>query len=267
MIASLPMYDLPEVRAATDGWWSGVARSLRRAGIPSVPEALTRDMAMDEVWRSEHLLLSQTCGYPLTHAYDGVLEPVATPAYAATGCEGARYCSLIVVRDDHPAGVLADLEGGVCAINARHSQSGYSALRAALSPLAGGREFFSQVLESGGHGNSMKMVGAGEADVCAVDCVTHALLERYQPELSAGTRVLTTTERAPGLPYVTRGGADRDLLNRLREGLRQAFDDPALEDVRAALLLDGMEVLGIDDYEPIVAMERSAEQAGYPDIR
>ncbi len=70
MFASLPMYDFPEVSAATDAWWSGVASALRRAGLDAVPEALTRDPDVD-VWNSQELLLSQTCGYTLTHALRG----------------------------------------------------------------------------------------------------------------------------------------------------------------------------------------------------
>ncbi len=89
MLASLPMYDLPEVTAATDAWWSGVASALQRAGVDAVPEALTRDPDVD-VWNSRELLLSQTCGYTLTHALAGVIELVATPVYSAGGCSGAK---------------------------------------------------------------------------------------------------------------------------------------------------------------------------------
>jgi hypothetical protein len=41
MIASLPMYDWPEVREATDAWWAGLARHLRDAGFEA-PDRLTR---------------------------------------------------------------------------------------------------------------------------------------------------------------------------------------------------------------------------------
>ena len=50
-IANLPMYDLPEIRHATDDWWSGLARAFRRAGISDVPDRLDRERAMPEVWR------------------------------------------------------------------------------------------------------------------------------------------------------------------------------------------------------------------------
>ena len=147
MLASLSMYDLAEVRAATDAWWRGLASALRRAGVESVPEVLTRG-ADGEVWQSPALLLAQTCGYPLTHALAGVVELVATPVYAAPGCRGAEYSSFIVVSEDNGAATLEELRGAVCTYNGRDSQSGYNALRAAIAPLAGGRAFFSRTFEA-----------------------------------------------------------------------------------------------------------------------
>ena len=262
MLASLPMYDLPEVSAATDAWWSGVASALQRAGLDAVPEALTRDPDVD-LWHSQEMILSQTCGYSLTHELAGAVELVATPAYSADGCSGADYSSLIVVSDDNPATGLEDLRGAVCAYSRPHSHSGYNALRAAVAPLAGGGAFFSRVVESGGHPVSIELVATGQADVCAVDCVTHALIAKCRPDALAGTRVIAATERAPGLPYVTRAGADDDHLSRLRDGLNEAFADPRLADVRGTLLLTGMQVLGYDAYRRIDAMEDSAHAAGY----
>lgn len=265
MLASLSMYDLAELRAVTDAWWQGIAAALRRAGIETVPDTLTRDAGLAE-WHSPALLLSQTCGYPLTHGLAGVVELVATPAYAANGCDGADYCSFIVVAEDNAAASLEDLRGGVCTYNGRDSQSGYNALRAAIAPLADGRGFFSRSFESGGHAISLQLVGSGKADVCAVDCVTHALLTRYRPAAVAGTRVLTVTQSAPGLPYVTRAGVDADRLRRLRDGLNEAFADTQLADVREALLLSGMQVLDPDAYRYIDEMENSARAAGYAEI-
>ena len=266
MLASLPMYDFPEVTAATDSWWRGVASALQRAGLDAVPEALTRDPDVD-VWNSQELLLSQTCGYTLTHALAGVIELVATPAYSADGCSGVDYCSLIVVSEDNPAAGLGDLRGAVCAYSRRHSHSGYNALRAAVAPLADGGAFFSRTTESGGHPASIELVASGKADVCAVDCVTHALIAQCQPDVLGGTRVLGSTEHAPGLPYVTRAGMDDEFVSRLRDGLQMAFSDPCLGAARDTLLLTGMQVLDYDAYQRIDDMEDSARAAGYAEIR
>src|SRR5690349_16318786 len=96
-LASLPMYDLPETEDATRTLWRGLAEHLGREGIPEVPDALTRHLNIPEHWLSPDLLFSQTCGYPLTHALKGRVRLVATPCYDAPGCQGAEYCSIVVV--------------------------------------------------------------------------------------------------------------------------------------------------------------------------
>ena len=264
--ASLPMYDLPELRAATDAWWAGLARALRAAGLETVPDALTRQDDHEALWREPELLFSQTCGYPLTHAYRDALRTVATPVYDAPGCEGCRYSSVIVVRAEDPAADLAAMKGKCVAVNSRTSHSGCNALRRSLAPLAAGRAFFSEVVMSGGHGASLQAVAEGRADVAAVDCVTYALIARHRPNAVAGLRVLAFTEPAPGLPYVTAAGAFEALCDRLRAGLSEAMRDPTLAEARAALLIAGIEVLPPEAYDRIDRMEREAAELGYPEI-
>jgi hypothetical protein len=93
-VASLPMYDLPEVRAHTATWWKAVAAQLAHAQLPlTVPqELLAPGDGADYrgAWRSDRLLLSQTCGLPFTTDFRSDLELVATPAYAAPGCGRQR---------------------------------------------------------------------------------------------------------------------------------------------------------------------------------
>ncbi len=263
-LASLPMYDLPELARATESWWRGLAGAMTREGLRDVPARLTRPDDHTALWRGPGLLFSQTCGYPLTHAYKDDLRLVATPAYGAPGCRGAEYCSVIVVRDDQPATGLADLKGSVAAYNALDSQSGYSALRAAVAPLAGGKPFFARLVESGGHAMSLELVGRGEAEVCAVDCVTFALLARYRPAAVRGLRILAESAVAPGLPYVTGAAIDEDTLSRLRAAVFAALADPSLVETRAALMIEGAEVLRESAYDRILELEQEARDLGYP---
>ena len=265
-VASLPMYDLPELRAATDAWWQGLARAFRREGIEDVPVQLDRRPTYRDVWQLPDLLFSQTCGYPLTHVLAGRVELLATPCYAADGCKGPSYCSLIVVGEDHPVTTIADLRGARVAINSRDSQSGYSVLRSAVAPHARKGRYFASVTESGSHIGSLGLVAAGAVDVAAIDCVTHALLAEYRPAVLQGTRILERTASAPGLPYVTGSGLDPDRLDRLRTAVQRAFADPQLLGVRDALLLTGAPVLPLSAYERITELERAAIAAGYPEI-
>jgi ABC-type phosphate/phosphonate transport system substrate-binding protein len=263
-LASLPMYDLPEASAATDGWWQGLATAFARAGVRDVPGRLVRGVGLPAHWLAPDLLFSQTCGYPLTDALSGRVGLLATPCYGADGTAGPDYCSFVVVAAGNDASQLGDLRGGVCAVNGTDSQSGYNALRALLAPLAQDGRFCRSVEISGSHRASLRMVATGAADFAAIDCVTWALVARHRPAEIAGVRQLLRTQAVPGLPYITAGTADADRRRRLVDGLRLAFADPGLAETRAALLLEGMAELPLSRYAPIPEMRRAAEQAGYP---
>jgi ABC-type phosphate/phosphonate transport system substrate-binding protein len=265
-VASLPMYDLPEIEAATNKWWKGLARAFRRQGIADVPDNLWRGESYPELWTQRDLLLSQTCGYPLTHELRGKVTLVATPCYSAPGCSGSDYCSVIVVHRDSIAGEIGELEGARCVINSRNSHSGYNALRALIAPIASGKQFFCHVTISGSHLNSLKIVSEGDADVTAIDCVTYALLVRHRSQAIAGTRPLCLSPSAPALPYITSCLAEDGLLERLRNGLHAACQDPELSDCRETLMLQGFHVLPISDYERVAEMEAQAINCGYQEV-
>ncbi|MCC7047285.1 MAG: PhnD/SsuA/transferrin family substrate-binding protein [Alphaproteobacteria bacterium] len=266
LTVSLPMYQPPELAALTDSWWQGLARHFRAAGIAGVPDALTRPGDLHAHWRSPALLFSQSCGYPLTHAFAGCWQLVATPCYAAPGCEGPYYRSLLIVRADAPFRSIEELRGRTACFNSRDSHSGHNILRATIAPLARGGRFFGRVLQSGGHIHSAAMVQRGEADLAALDCVSHALYARHAPQRLEGTRVLCRTAPAPALPYITAAATDPLTLRRLRDGLQAALADPALADLRAELLIEGASLLPDAAYSAIAEIERQAVATGYPDL-
>ena len=264
--ASLPMYDLPEVGEWTGRFWTAIAGELHAGGVSGVPDALERPSGHRDAWRPDGLLFSQSCGYPVATALRGVVRVVATPHYAAPGCEGPRYSSVVVVREASRVAALEDLRGAVCAFNSRDSQSGCNALRAAIAPMARGGRFFTRTVETGAHAASIEAVRTGRADVCAVDCVTWALLARYRPSALTGLEVIRYTEPAPGLPFVTAGDVSDATLASIREALRRAFVRPDLARTREALLISGLSILPDDAYEPLPAMERAAAACGYPNL-
>jgi ABC-type phosphate/phosphonate transport system substrate-binding protein len=261
---SLPMYDLPGVEKATDAWCAGLARALKREGVTDAPRQLTRGLSVAELWRSPELLLSQTCGYPLITAYADDLSLLLAPVYKTLGCDAAGYRSFIVVYADSTAKSLEDLRGARCAINGQTSQSGMNVLRRTVAPLARDGRFFSEIIVSGKHPTSIAMIAAGEADVAAIDCVTFGLMARHAPESVAEVRILTETQSAPSLPYVTRHDASSELSQRLRAALHRAAEDPDLASVRENLLLDGFAELSLSDYSVMTEMESEAAALGYP---
>ena len=264
--ASLPMYDVPELRAATDALWAGIAAALAAEGVRDVPAALDRSRHHREVWSDPDLLVSQTCGYPLVTSLAGRVRVIATPRYRVAGCIGAWYTSRVVVRRDAAARSLADLAGAVCAANEPDSHSGMNALRAVLAPVAGprGGPFFSRVVWSGGHRRSLELVAAGEAEVTCIDSITFALLAQVEPALTDAVREIARTPLCPGLPIITRGAASEDEVARLRRALERAFRAPETAAARAALLVDGLEVLPQDAYRVVLERETGAIGLGYP---
>lgn len=265
-VAQLPMYDFPEIREATDALWRALAVRLRRAGVRGVPDHLTRELADHDAWRHPRLLFGQSCGYPAMLKFSGHLRIIATPIYAAPGCEAATHCSFFLVPRSSPARQLADLRGGTFALNARDSNTGMNLPRLALAPLARGTRFFSQVIETGSHAESLLRVASGKADAMAIDCVSHALLALHRPELAAATRILCKTERSPALPFVTAHSTDGETITKLRDALADALSDPALADIRAALLLAGVVPAGAPDYAAVLESEARARRLGYGEL-
>src|SRR5215212_2622471 len=98
--ASLPWYDFPEIRPATDLLWASLSRNLRVRGFRDTPDKLDRSTAYESQWASGRLLFSQACGYDVLLPYSTHLRIVATPAYTAPGCSGPCYTSFAVVHKD-----------------------------------------------------------------------------------------------------------------------------------------------------------------------
>lgn len=249
MIASLPMYDWPETRQATDRWWHAVAGAL------GVDMPLTRQSEYMSLWNRTDLLFSQTCGYPFTHAFAGKLTLVATPHYAVDGCQGPLYQSIIFARDHGP---LESFRGRIAAVNNADSMSGMLAMKLVFAPLAEQGLFFREAIETGGHVNSMIAVRDGQADVCAIDAVCVALARRYRPDLLDGLSEVARSPMVPGLPYVTVCGD----VARLRHALGCAFSDPDLQETRDQLFLSGFSVLTERDYASIISLEHDMQQSG-----
>src|SRR5688572_14400539 len=264
-IASLPWYDLPEIRWATDLFWRRFSLHLREAGFVA-PDELERGLDCFEQWRRPELLFSQACGYDVRIAYARELQVVATPRYSAPGCEGPRSSSFVVVREDAPYGALIELRGARCAINTPTSHSGMNILRSMVAPLHENGRFFSSVRVTGAHTKSLRHIVSGDADVAAIDCVTYELLRRHRPSALAGTRILERTEAVAAPPFVARAELGSEHVRALRSALAAVSRDPLAASAREAMLLDAVEPLGLDAYQRIFELDALARDLPYSDL-
>jgi len=214
-LATLPMYDWPEMRGAQGAFWAVVRDGLRARGVKA-PDALSHGAH----WCEAGLVVSQTCGWPWATAYRGTLDLVATPVSTIPGCKGDTYSSMVIVRADAKLRTLADLRGASVAFNGTDSQSGVQTLREAVAPLADGKPFFGQGIKSGAHRDSIKAVARGVADCAAIDAVCWAMAQRFEAEAVANLRVIHQTSPAPALPFVTRRGGP---VSAVRAALENAI--------------------------------------------
>lgn len=261
--ASLPMYSFPETRSARDTFWTVLAHNLRENGIVGVPDELTHDLPVHDLWCDENLLVSQCCGYDVVKPYRGQLLPIATPVYKSPTCLGEYYCSLVIVPEDSPFDDVSQMKGTVGVINGPESHSGMSSLRQLISSTHTGGDFFAKLKISGSHEASLHMIRTGQADVAAIDSVVLSLIERYRPDDMQGFRVLGTTYRAPAPPFVVRAHTPAHDVERIRSALLETFVDPATAQSRRDMLLDGAIPATSDDYWIMNAFEDYATNRGF----
>ena len=239
-LLAFPMYAVN--RADTDALWRAVHALLLARGVsvgdlvPGIPEEelLTH-------WQQPGLILSQTCGYPLVTQLPDV-QVVGCFHYAAPGCEGIAYRSLLVVRQEDKHLRVDDFRGRRVVCNSPDSQSGYNTLRKRVAPDTV-NDYFSQVIFSGSHRQSLIEVARGEGDIAAIDCVTWALLQRHEPERLAGLAVIDRTPLTPGLPLITSHNTSPETLSAIRDALQALVSSPEHREICDAVLIDGFSVV------------------------
>lgn len=235
MIASLPMYDRPELRAAHDRLWAAI-----RAHLGHGPAALTRGGDPLEHWLSPDLLLSQCCGYPYRARLHGRVALVATPDHRLEGCPPGHYCSVFVARANDARETPAAFARARLAYNEALSQSGWAA------PQTHARDHgfaFTDTLCTGAHAASARAVAEGRADIAALDAVSWRMMQAHD-DFAAALKEVGRTLPTPALPYITALGRDPAPLCA---ALGAAIAALAPED-RARLSLWGIREIPAADY-------------------
>ena len=223
MIASLPMYDMPDTQAANDRLWTAI-----RAAYGRGPENLDRTTDPHDTWLSPDLVLSQTCGLPYRSGLHRHVRLVGTPDYGVDGCAPGYYRSCIVVRRDDPADDPRSCSGMRLGRNDIRSQSGWAAFVAHMRSRVAGFAEPAAIVDTGSQAASIRAVAERRADIAAIDAVTWALLSRHDP-WTRQLRVLCRTDPTPGLPLITAPTEDAtalfDAIERAIAGLSQADRD------------------------------------------
>ncbi|WP_392890903.1 phosphate/phosphite/phosphonate ABC transporter substrate-binding protein [Pseudomonas migulae] len=255
-IAELLMYVAPEpVREANERWLTRILERL------SIVRRNADALSLMDLWLSPHLLLTQTCGYPLMTALRGQVRVVGRPRYEWPDSIGGNHCSLLLSRADNPRRSLPEFFGSRGVINGEDSNSGMNLLRQRLAPLHRDGQFFGSIGISGSHRESLRWLREDQADLAAIDSVTFAYLARYAEEEVAGLRVVERSALSPTLPYITVATATDEQVETLRQVMNQTLGE--LPDVVEILGLQEVLPATESDYQVILDYQREAEGLGF----
>src|SRR5215207_954855 len=86
--ASLPMYNLPEMRQANAVLWGAIGTELKRQGVADVPPTLDFERLPVPAAIEREILFTQVCGYPLQTIFRGQATLLGAPIYTVDHCDG-----------------------------------------------------------------------------------------------------------------------------------------------------------------------------------
>jgi ABC-type phosphate/phosphonate transport system substrate-binding protein len=176
------------------------------------------------------------------------------------------YRTDLIVSEGAAYRTLEDTFGGRAGWTVEHSHSGFNALRHHLLAYRTPqrpelyREMVGNLVTAR---NVLDSVRAGRIDVGPLDAYWHLLMARHAPELTAGVRVLTSTEVAPMPAFVAAASAPADMIGRLRGAFLAARRHSWFAPLAELLLLEGFAEVSEESYAPLLRWERAAKAAGF----
>lgn len=222
------------------------------------------------------------CGLPYTHkSSEGKYTLLAIPvvatrsgrfADATSGYENTpgKYYSYTIVRKDSPLQSWADLKGKSYAFSETNSNSGYNMPRYKLVQLGAKswEDWFSRVLVSGSHEESIRLVSQGIVDASSVD----SLVLDYDRSIgnADALNVRIIEQLFPGgagiPPVVLSSKADPALGLQLQQALLDMHNDLQGRKILDKALLSHFASPDDSNYNDVRRMEAAARKAGFRDF-
>ena len=239
-LASLPMYERPELNEAHNNLWTLIKYYLSEKKIDH-PINLIKGKAGLKIWENKNLFLSQTCSLPFRKKLFKHVKYVGTPIYDIQDCPQGYYRSFFIVKKKNKALKISDFSDKIFAYNEINSQSGYAAAYNHLFPK---KLWFKKLVYSGSHKKSVNMVFNEEADITCIDALTWNTICSFD-EYSKDMIVIDKTIPTPGLPYIT--SQFSNISEELYFSIKFAFDNLNQRDI-TLLKLKGIIKLKVAKY-------------------
>ena len=221
------------------------------------------------------------CGLPYIHrAREGKYLQIAVPVSATrtgqipdatSGYEKTpgKYFSYTIVHKDSKAKSWADLKGKRYAYNNMDSNSGYNMPRYKLVQLGAKRweDWFSKVVVSGSHEESIRMVARGLVDASSVDSLILDYDRTFGNPDAKNVKIIEQLfPGGAGAPPVVVGSkVDPVLRQAIQDALLNMHRDERGRKILAKALLARFDPPDDRNYDDIRHMEAAARAAGFRD--
>lgn len=210
------------------------------------------------------------CGLPYVELVDRPEPPVvllAAPIMTAPQYKGVpKYYSYVITHQSKSYDNFLALRGCVYAYNDELSNSGYNMPRARLVELGQTGGFFGEMLRSGSHEESIRLVATGKADASSVDSLVLDFAKQQGDEYAMQVKVIETLGPAGIPPVVASAAVPPDLRDRIARIFCTVHKDEAGRAILDRALVDRFSVVEDDNYDDIRAMCETARAAGYNEI-
>jgi ABC-type phosphate/phosphonate transport system substrate-binding protein len=253
----------PEVEA---GWRELLSHVSREAGVALTYLPYPAPQPLEVLWSRPDLGCALMCGYPIALKLAPVV-PIAAPIPRAEWAAGRPlYRSDLIVRQDAPFRTLADTFGARAGWTVEHSQSGFNAFRHHLlayrTPVR--RTLYAQMAGNLLTArNILDSVREGRIDVGPLDAYWHILIRRHAPQLTAGVRVLVSTQLAPIPAFVASAATDAEDIARLQAAFTSAASRSWFGPLSDLLLLDGFAAVTAAQFATLLTWDQAAKAADY----
>ncbi len=227
---------------------------------------------VNEMTEAGEVSIAFVCGYPYVLSHDGKENPpvnlIAAPVMQSPLYEDKPvYYSYVIVKADSPLQSFKELKGKRWVYNDKISNSGYNMPRAKLIEIGETNGFFSKVLQSGSHEQSIRWVADGTADASAVDSLVLDYALATGEDYAKGVKIIEKLGPA-GIPPIVRSvHLSDEEAQKIKDILLHMHEDP-----EGKAILDRAYVkqfVAVDDslFDGVRKMHQMAVDANFMEIR
>jgi len=177
------------------------------------------------------------------------------------------YYSYVIVPKDSTVRTFKELKGKVFVYNDTISNSGYNMPRKKLIDIGETKGFFSKVLHSGAHEESIRMVAAKQADASAVDSLVFDYASRTGEPYTKKVKIIEMLGPVSTCPVIYAKKLPPSTVEKLRQALLGMEFDPEGKMILAKGYLKRFVKIDDRHYDDIRAMLKASRDKHFPTIK